>query len=285
MTRNTPFTSSCDIPLRRKLEGSPKLHDAVDNSNVETRPEPATDSPDHDPSSYQPTSQRYAQDFCRFLSANPTVFHAVSSTKQSFENAGFQSISERQASWDLQPGKKYVLTRNGSSLVAFTVGEGYTPGNGIAMIAGHVDAITTRIKPFPKMDTDPEGGYIRLGVAPYASGLNHTWWDRDLSIAGRVILKDAKTGKVSQRLVNLEKPIARIPSLAEHFGDIARQPANKETQMVPIVGLDGQVLEGEKASSENEDRRETLGGSKSFAATQPPKLVNAIANKLNIEGP
>ncbi|KAI9664226.1 MAG: hypothetical protein M1831_002405 [Alyxoria varia] len=298
MTRNTPSTSNCDIPLRRRNEeprtpsesrlhpllNPSKLNDAVDKDSMGIQPEAKTVPPNGDPpSSYRRRSQGYAQDFCQFLSDNPTVFHAVSSTKNSFENADFQSISERQASWDLQPGGKYVLTRNGSSLVAFTVGEGYKPGNGIAMIAGHVDAITTRIKPFPKIDTDPEGGYTRLGVAPYASGLNHTWWDRDLSIAGRVIVKDASTGKVSQRLVDLEKPIARIPSLAEHFGDIARQPANKETQMLPIVGLDGQVLEGGKASPENEERRETLSGSKPFTATQPPKLVSAIAKKLNIE--
>ncbi len=96
------------------------------------------------------------------------------------------------------------MTRNGSSIIAFAVGDAYKPGNGLAMIAGHIDALTARLKP---VSTKPKSnGYIQLGVAPYAGALNETWWDRDLSIGGRVIVQDPKTKKTTVKLVKLDWP-------------------------------------------------------------------------------
>jgi aminopeptidase I len=95
------------------------------------------------------------------------------------------------------------VERNGSSLIAFVVGKKYVTGNGIAMIAGHVDAVTARLKPVSAKTT--KAGYVQLGVSPYAGGLNATWWDRDLSIGGRVLVKNA-CGKIETRLVKLGWP-------------------------------------------------------------------------------
>lgn len=95
------------------------------------------------------------------------------------------------------------MTRNGTSVIAFTVGKAYKPGNGVAMVAGHIDALTARLKPVSKKPT--KAGYVQLGVAPYAGGLNETWWDRDLSIGGRVIVRDG-SGKTSSKLVKLDWP-------------------------------------------------------------------------------
>lgn len=89
-------------------------------------------------------------------------------------------------------------------MIAFTVGGGYKSGNGVAMIAGHVDALTARLKPVSTKKT--AAGYVQLGVAPYAGALNPTWWDRDLGIGGRVLVKNAKTGKIETRLVKLGWP-------------------------------------------------------------------------------
>lgn len=116
-----------------------------------------------------------------------------------------QQLSERKA-WteDLKLGGKYFVTRNGSSLIAFTVGGGYSSGNGVAMVAGHVDALTTRLKPVSNKKTS--AGYVQLGVAPYAGALNTTWWDRDLGIGGRVLVKDPDTGKITTKLVKLGWP-------------------------------------------------------------------------------
>ena len=220
----------------------------------------------------------YARPFVSFLRENPTVYHAVQATKDrlialttSSTKSSFTVLSERNHPWDLTPGGSYLVTRNGSSLIAFTVGKYYKPGNGIAIIAGHIDALTAKVKPFPKLNSNGKDGtgFERLGVAPYAGALNKTWWDRDLGIAGRVMLKDrSRGGKVVQRLVDLGDPIARIPTLAPHFGQISQGPYNLETQMVPIVGL------------ETGDSDKALGDEGTFAATQPPRLVRAISKSL-----
>lgn len=213
----------------------------------------------------------YAQPFCDFLSSNPTVFHAVSDTAKTLLSAGFTELSERNP-WRLQKGGKYFVIRNGSSLIAFIVGKSFDltdedAHSGIAMVAGHVDALTAKLKPFPKIESS--AGYTQLGVASYAGALSSTWWDRDLGIAGRVLVKDAK-GKISTKLVDLHEPIARIPTLAPHFGAISQGPFNTETQMVPIVGL-----EGDEGSFSN-----IPAGT--FAASQPARLVKAIAKELAI---
>lgn len=93
-------------------------------------------------------------------------------------------------------------------MIAFTVGKSYESGNGVAMVAGHVDALTAKLKPVSTKKTT--AGYVQLGVAPYAGSLNTTWWDRDLGIGGRVLVKDAKTGKISTQLVKLDWPSMSI---------------------------------------------------------------------------
>ncbi|KAH8805792.1 putative vacuolar aminopeptidase 1 [Xylogone sp. PMI_703] len=215
--------------------------------------------------------------FCDFLTENPSIWHAVDYFEQKLNKAGYQKLSER-STWNdkLQPGGKYYVSRNGSSLIAFSVGGGYKSGNGVAMIAGHIDALTARLKPISEKKTT--AGYVQLGVAPYAGGLNATWWDRDLSIAGRVLVKDPSSGKVVTRLVKLGWPIAKIPTLAPHFGVGMMGQQNLETQAVPIIGLDNSDVQ----SKGDEWKVTTLGGEGSFVATQPPKLVKAIAGELSI---
>ena len=103
----------------------------------------------------------------------------------------------------IEAGGKYFSTRNGSSTIAFTVGKSYKLGNGVAIVAGHIDALTAKLKPVSKKATT--AGYVQLGVAQYAGALNETWWDRDLSIGGRVIVRE-ESGKTTSRLVKLDWP-------------------------------------------------------------------------------
>jgi aminopeptidase I len=135
------------------------------------------------------------------------------------------------------------------------------------MAAGHIDALTARLKPVSNKPVT--AGYLQLGVAPYAGGMNSTWWDRDLGVGGRVLVKGLN-GKVETRLVKLDWPIARIPTLAPHFGSAAYGPFNPETQMTPIIGLE---------CSEDDQRSMPAG---TFAATQPSRLVKAISSQLGI---
>ncbi|KAK3664972.1 vacuolar aminopeptidase 1 [Elasticomyces elasticus] len=222
---------------------------------------------------------KYTEPFCKFLTDNPTVFHAVSAIKKQLKDAGFSELSERDG-WDLKTGGSYFVERNGSSLIAFTVGGSYKTGNGAAILAGHVDALTAKLKPISQVPN--KAGYLQLGVAPYAGAPNSTWWDRDLGIGGRVLIKEGD--KIVSKLVKLGWPIARIPTLAPHFGAAAVGPFNAETQMVPIIGLDS-------SESSSEERVEPfsqpsiLGGgdnASTFVSTQPPRLVKAIGNELGL---
>ncbi|EOD52829.1 putative aspartyl aminopeptidase protein [Neofusicoccum parvum UCRNP2] len=220
----------------------------------------------------------YTQPFCSFLTDNPTVFHAVAAVAGELQAAGYQKLSERDV-WKLDAGGKYFVERNGSSLIAFAVGDAYEPGNGAAILAGHIDALTAKLKPIPKLRT--KAGYEQLGVAPYAGALNSTWWDRDLGVGGRVLVREA-SGKVVSKLVKLDWPIARIPTLAPHFGAASQGPFNKETQMVPIIGLDNSDILGQAKSDDAEFKPALLGGEGAFASTQPERLVKAISKQLGI---
>ncbi|KAI1470020.1 aminopeptidase I zinc metalloprotease-domain-containing protein [Daldinia caldariorum] len=220
--------------------------------------------------------EAFTEPFCKFLRENPTVFHSVGYFKDKLNALGYKELPARDDwSGKLKAGGKYFVTRNGSSIIGFTVGKAYKPGNGVAMIAGHIDAITAKLKPVSNKPT--KAGYVQLGVAPYAGGLNETWWDRDLSIGGRVIVRD-ESGKTSSRLVQLDWPIARIPTLAPHFGVGMLGQQNKETEAVPIIGLDNSDI-----SSSNAKPVEPLGPAGSFVATQPPRLVQLISQQLGIK--
>ena len=242
---------------------------------------PSQKFPKHLPTSLQIDVGSYTQPFLSFIARNPTVFHTVDYFAHQLQCHGFTKLSERQ-SWTgkLTRGGKYFFERNGSSLVAFSVGNNYQHGNGAAIIACHVDVITTRLKPISSLPT--KAGYVQLGVAPYAGGLNDTWWDRDLGIGGRVLVKDSKTGKITPRLVKLGWPIARIPTLAPHFGAASRiADANLEKRLVPIIGLDNADVEGKECDLHS--KPSLLSGAGTFTSTQPPRLVKAIALELGIE--
>jgi aminopeptidase I len=221
--------------------------------------------------------EMYTKAFTEFMTANPTIFHAVDEVAKNLEKDGYKKLSERDC-WSLKQGGKYYVERNGSSLIAFSIGEGYEAGNGAAVIAGHIDALTAKLKPIPKLKT--KAGFVQLGVAPYAGALNNTWWDRDLGIGGRVLVKEG--GKIVSKLVKLDWPIARIPTLAPHFGAAANGPFNKETEMVPIIGLDNSDLSGRKETEDETPKPVLLGGEGSFTATQPERLVRTISRELNI---
>ena len=224
--------------------------------------------------------ETYAQPFCDFMTANPTIFHAVASFAARLEEHGYEKLSERD-NWStcLHPGGKYYCTRNDSSLIAFAIGSDYKSGNGFGVVAGHVDALCAKVKPVSKLPT--KAGFVQLGAAPYAGAMSSTWWDRDLGIGGRVLVRDPDTGAVTSRLVKLDWPIARIPTLAPHFGAPSQGPFNPETQTVPIIGIDNSDLFGANGNgAQGTSEPEIPKGS--FASTQPDRLVRVIAKQMGI---
>ncbi|ODV96498.1 hypothetical protein PACTADRAFT_68042 [Pachysolen tannophilus NRRL Y-2460] len=218
----------------------------------------------------------YTNKYIDFTYENPTTFHAVDGVGKLLEENGFTYLSEKSDWSDLKAGC-YYTTRSSSSVAAFVVGSKWTPSKGVAMICAHIDALTTKLK--PNSIKDKVEGYELLGVAPYAGALSERWWDRDLAIGGRVLIKNKdsaeKSGfRITSKLINsAPRPIAHIASLAPHFGAPAEGPFNKETQMVPIIGFDGSP-DPEPTESE---RNSPLYGKHSL------KLLRLVAELADVE--
>ncbi|KAI6365376.1 hypothetical protein MCOR25_005389 [Pyricularia grisea] len=193
-----------------------------------------------------------AHEFLDFVNASPTPYHAVATSASLLEKAGFELIKERDNwSHSLRPGGKYYLTRNGSSIVAFAIGAKWRPGNPFAMVGAHTDSPCLRIKPVSRKTNS---GFLQVGVETYGGGLWHTWFDRDLSIAGRALVRDGE-GRFAQRLVKVDRPILRIPTLAIHLNRASEFNPNKETELFPIAGLVAAELNrtGASAASSSKD--------------------------------
>ncbi|PIN24208.1 Aminopeptidase I zinc metalloprotease (M18) [Handroanthus impetiginosus] len=176
-----------------------------------------------------------AVDLVEFLNASPTAFHAVDEAKRRLKIAGYEQLSERE-DWKLEAGKKYLFTRNHSTIVAFAIGRKYVAGNGIYIVGAHTDSPCLKLKPVTKVS---KGGCLEVGVQTYGGGLWHTWFDRDLAIAGRVIIREQKDGSesYSHRLVRIEEPIMRIPTLAIHLDREVNDAFkfNKQSHLAPVL--------------------------------------------------
>ncbi|TVY36431.1 Aspartyl aminopeptidase [Lachnellula subtilissima] len=225
-----------------------------------------------------------AHDFIDFLNASPTPYHAVHSAIQRLLQAGFEEIKERD-SWSstLKPGGKYYLTRNGSSIVAFGIGKNWKSGNPIAMIGAHTDSPCLRIKPVSKKTG---AGFIQVGVETYGGGIWHTWFDRDLSIAGRAMVKDGK-GNYVQKLVKVDRPILRIPTLAIHLDRSSVFDPNKETELFPIAGLVAAELNRtgakEAVDEKTSDSEQEFRPLEALSDRHHPYVVELIAEHAGVD--
>ncbi|XP_020107465.1 probable aspartyl aminopeptidase [Ananas comosus] len=196
-----------------------------------------------------------AVDLVDFLNASPTAFHAVEEAKRRLEKAGFKQVSERE-DWKLEIGGKYFFTRNHSTIIAFAVGKKYVAGNGFHIVGAHTDSPCLKVKPISKVS---KGGYLEVGVQTYGGGLWHTWFDRDLTLAGRVIIREKKGGEISysHKLVRIQEPILRIPTLAIHLDRSVNEgfKFNTHSQLVPVLATaikgEMQKLVGENCTAES----------------------------------
>ncbi len=167
-----------------------------------------------------------------FLDSSPTPFHAVNSMKKLLEAKKFHQLIETDT-WNLEIGKKYYVTRNDASIIAFTLPENLTE---YIMIGAHTDSPNLKIKPNPVIVSN---GLIQLGVEPYGGLLMNPWFDRDLSIAGRINYLNAD-GKIEDAIVDFKEPLAVISSLAIHLDKEANKnrTINAQTDIVPIIASD-----------------------------------------------
>ena len=147
-------------------------------------------------------TQQYNVDLSAFLDASPTPFHAVSSMSRLLEGAGFTRLHESDV-WDLKTGDRHFVTRNGSSIIAFVVGSESLANSGMRMAGAHTDSPCLMVKPQPEIN---QSGYFQLGVEVYGGALLNPWFDRDLSIAGRLVYRDADQ-QLKQTAVDFKEPV------------------------------------------------------------------------------
>jgi len=167
-----------------------------------------------------------------FIRRSPTPFHAVANMTEMLEAAGFQPLAETDV-WDIneQQGRYFVI-RNGSSIVALALNRPL-PEAGIQMVGAHTDSPCLKVKPNPDMT---QHGYLQLGVEVYGGALLNPWFDRDLSLAGRVSVINAQQ-QIEHRLVDWQKAVAVIPSLAIHLDREAndKRTINKQQHLPPVL--------------------------------------------------
>ncbi|MEU7132779.1 M18 family aminopeptidase [Streptomyces sp. NPDC046261] len=178
----------------------------------------------------------HTDDLMTFLAASPSPYHAVANSAERLEKAGFRQVAETDA-WDGQAGGKYVL--RGGAVIAWYVPEGAGPATPFRVIGAHTDSPNLRVKPLP--DTGAHG-WRQVAVELYGGTLLNTWLDRDLGLSGRVTLRDG-----SHHLVNVDRPLLRVPQLAVHLDRGVNQDGlklDKQRHMTPIWGL-GEVAEGD----------------------------------------
>jgi len=166
-----------------------------------------------------------------FIAQAPTPFHAVEGMVYKLECAGYRRIFEADI-WQLESDQGYYVTRNDSSIIAFKLGDDPVT-DGINMVGAHTDSPCLKVKPEPEM---LKKGYYQLGVEVYGGALLNPWFDRDLSLAGRVNYIDTD-GDLESCLINFEKPVAVIPSLAIHLDRNANKDRsiNSQTDIPPIL--------------------------------------------------
>lgn len=187
------------------------------------------------------SSQKLAQGFIDFVNKSKTAYHAVSTIRQQLLDRGYVHLDEK-SSWTntVQRNGKYFMTRNQSAILVLSIGGKYSSGGGWKIVGAHTDSPDLRLKPISKQE---KGGLLQVGVQTYGGGLFHTWFDRDLTVSGRVLVKSSSSStggaqpRFESKLVTVDRPILRIPSLAIHLNRDVKEgfKFNYETHLVPII--------------------------------------------------
>ncbi len=216
--------------------------------------------------------QDFNEGLLGFLDASPTPFHATENMSMMLSNAGFIKLNEVDK-WELEAGQKYYVTRNDSSVIAFTYPK---TSKNYLMVGAHTDSPNLKLKPNPVIK---EHGVVKFGVESYGGLLLTPWFDRDLSVAGRVSYLNSE-GKIKDTLINVTKAIATIPSLAIHLDDKANKDktVNKQTDICPVLTTNedfefDEFLKWQLSKNEILDVKEVYASELSFYDTQKAAFV------------
>lgn len=184
----------------------------------------------------------------KWLGESTSNFMAAATIKKELDAAGFKELHQNER-WQIKPEGKYYLVKNGSALFAFTTGQGLeSVKNGFNMIAAHSDSPCLRLKPNPEIYG--EGGVVALNVEKYGGGILYTWFDRPLSMSGRLMVRSDNPLKPDPFYFDFEEPIAVVPHLAIHFNRNVNEGNMLSVQkdMKPVIGyFDADTIKKAKA--------------------------------------
>ena len=175
-----------------------------------------------------------AEKLLAFIRKSPTAFHAVDTMRKTLADQGFQELSEKDY-WKLTPGGRYMVTRNNSALIAFSIPE--DAPRRFHIMASHSDSPTFKIKENPEITV--EKAYVKLNVEKYGGMLMFPWFDRPLSVAGRVIVSEG--GEIREKLIDIDRDLLMIPSLAIHMNREVNSgySYNPQKDLLPLYGTAG----------------------------------------------
>ncbi len=203
--------------------------------------------------------------FADFVDRSSSPYHAVESCKKIFQGYGYRELKEHDSKWEINPGDKFFVTKNLTTIVACAVGGKWRPGNGFAMVGAHTDSPCLRVKVASKRQ---QQGYAQVAVECYGEGNWVSWFDRDLKVAGCLMLREPN-GRVVPKLIDIRAPVLRIPHVAKHLqpGMNDRFSVDLENDMVPIIA----TADGRESCASEASRK------------HHPVLINLIAEKVGIE--
>ena len=185
----------------------------------------------------------FAREVIEFIDESPSTYHVVKNCSDILDENGFERIMPREK-WEIKKGGKYFLKKSSSTIIAFTVGEDFDVKNGFKIFGAHTDSPCFRIKPNPEIVTE---NIVRLNTEVYGGPILSTWFDRPLSIAGRVIVKGENSFFPRTVKIKIDEPLLTIPNLAIHQNREVNNGVkiDKQNDVLPVISLINKNFERE----------------------------------------
>ena len=233
------------------------------------------------------------ENLIEFLNESPVNFLAVKTLKEILAGRGFREINAADSIGELKAGDQVFFTKNDSSLYAFRIGRKALADNGFHLICAHCDSPTFRIKPNAEMLC--EGGITKLNTEVYGGPIMSTWFDRPLSLAGRVLIKTDDVMQPETRLLHIKRPLLQITNLAIHFNRQVNDGVklSKQKDMLPLLGQITNTLEAgnllmnvilEELNKERHVSKEDILDFDLYLADATPACTYGVHNEMISSG-
>ena len=185
----------------------------------------------------------FAREVIEFIDESPSAYHVVKNCSDILEENGFERIMPREK-WDIKKGGKYFLKKSSSTIIAITVGENFDVKKGFKIFGAHTDSPCFRIKPNPEMVSE---NIVRLNTEVYGGPILSTWFDRPLSIAGRIIVRSEDPFFPKTVKIKIDEPLLTIPNLAIHQNREVNEGVriDRQNDVLPVISLINKNFEKE----------------------------------------